>query len=192
MKKVYTLIVLASLFKMPASAQAPFNTMDSINVNNINASVLVHGDMWWNPTLENAHCYFPAGSPASISFVSTLWMSGNDAAGGLHVAAQTYRQNGNDYWPGPLDAGDTLTYHTSHDWAKIWKINRTDIQYFQGVSVHDITNTPPAILSWPAKGNANAAGNAGAMLTITNNMAPFVDINHNGIYEPLLGDYPDI
>lgn len=193
MKKTYLLLqILLVLNIAVASAQTPFRTIDSVDINMINAAVLVHGDMFWDPSTQVAACVYPKGGHTKINFASALWMSGFDAGGTMHVAAQTYRQDGNDYWPGPLDAADTLTYSTSHDWAKIWKVNRTDIQYFQSVTAPDLTNTPPAILTWPAKGNTHAQGNGGAALTVTDDMAPFVDLNHNGIYEPLLGEYPDI
>jgi hypothetical protein len=192
MKKQMYFCLLFCIASLPVFAQAPFNTTDSININNINASVLVHGDMWWNPVLGNSACSYPTGSQKSINFAASIWMSAYDGAGQLHVAAQTYRQEGNDYWPGPLDGAAPLSYATSHDWAKIWKVNRTDIQSFQSLATHTIVNTPPVILTWPAKGNTNAQGNASAPLTITTDMAPFIDVNGNGIYEPLLGEYPAI
>jgi len=193
MKKQFLLSFLACLFYCNVNyAQAPFNTTDSVNINNINANVMVHGDMWWNIPEQAYACFFPNGTHKNIQFAAALWMSGYDAGSHLHVAAQTYRQNGNDYWPGPLDTGDTLTYTTSSNWAKIWKVNRTDIQYFQSLPTHTTTNTPQAILTWPGNGNANAQGNGGASLTITSDMAPFIDLNGNGIYEPLSGEYPDI
>ena len=130
MRKVLLSAFSICLLSISIHAQIPFNTMDSVNINNINASVLVHGDMWWRPDSQTAHCYFPNGSQKNISFIGAIWMSAYDADGKLHVAAQTYRQDGNDYWPGPLDGSDTLTYATSQHWAKIWKVNRTDIQYF--------------------------------------------------------------
>lgn len=182
-------LLSASLF-----AQSAFNTRDSVDINKINALTLVHGDMWWDPALETAHCYFPKDSHKSINFVSALWMSGYDAGGQLHTAAQTYRQDGNDYWPGPLTSPDTLTYAKSHDWAKIWKVNRTEINTFRYASTHDSASTPPAIWTWPAAGNVHARGNVNAPLYIaaTDSYAPFVDLNSNGIYEPQLGDYPDV
>ena len=194
MKKSLFFIVGMLFAQASMHAQLPFNTRDSITINNINAMQLVHGDMWWDPSALIAKCQYPPNSGKNISFLSSVWMSGYDGSGQLHVAAQTYRQNGNDYWPGPLDNNDTLTYATSQKWAKIWKVFRSDIQYFQSLSVHSLTNTPAAILTWPAAGNLNAAGNGGAPLVIatTASMAPFVDVNSNGIYEPLLGDYPDI
>ena len=191
--KIYPIIVAALTLSVPRlNAQAPFRTIDSININKFNASVLVHGDMWWDPNLSSAFCKFPAGDRKSLNFAGALWMSGYDAANNLHIAAQTYRQHGNDYWPGPLDASGSLTYATSQDWAKIWKVNRTDINYFRGLATITPATVPAAILTWPAKGNTYAQGNAGAALTITDDMAPFIDLNGDGIYQPLLGEYPDI
>lgn len=193
--KNIVLALLASAAIAPACAQIPFLTIDSININKINASVLVHGDMWWNGNPSNYHTkgFFPNGTSKTFGgFGSAVWMSGYDAGGQLHVAAQTYRQDGNDYWPGPLTGTDTLTYADSHDWAKIWKINRSDIQYFLSLTAHTTSNTPPMILTWPGKGSSYARGNGGVALTVSTDMAPFVDVNANGIYEPLLGDYPDI
>lgn len=193
MKTTLLTLMVAATIGAPACAQIPFLTMDSININKINASVLVHGDMWWNPANYTVPmCTFPNGTKKSIGGPGAIWMSGYDGSGTLHVAAQTYRQNGNDYWPGPLSDPDTLTYHTSHDWARIWKINRSDIEYFLSFSSHTTANTPPMILTWPGKGSAYAKGNGDVALTVATDMAPFVDINSNGVYEPLLGDYPDI
>ena len=191
--KIYPIIVAALILSVPQlKAQAPFNTIDSVDINKFNAAVLVHGDMWWDPAASKAQCKFPNGTQRILNFVGALWISGYDGGNNLHVSAQTYRQDGNDYWPGPLDASGSLSYATSHDWAKIWKVNRTDINYFRGLTTLTTTTIPPVILTWPAKGNAYAQGNAGALLSITDDMAPFIDLNGNGIYEPLLGEYPDV
>ena len=148
MKNLFYSVFFTVLFlpNCPAFAQSPFSTIDYVDINNIKAALLVHGDMWWNPTTQLASCEFPKGSGHHISFMSSLWMSGYDAGNNLYVSAQTYRQNGNDYWPGPLDSNGTLTYTNSEAWAKIWKINQTDINTFNAISVHDTANTPPDIL----------------------------------------------
>lgn len=190
MKNILLLILLAA--GNSCGAQTPFLTVDSIDANSINASVLVHGDMWWNPKTGDARCFFPNGTRKTFNFAGSLWMSAYDNTGGLHVSAQTYRQDGNDYWPGPLDASGMLDYATSEKWAKIWKVRRSDIDAFNAITFHTIANTPEAILTWPGKGNAYAAGKDGAALSITEDMAPFVDRNGDGIYQPLKGDYPDI
>jgi hypothetical protein len=197
MKKLIT--ISAAILSLAACstvrAQSAFTTIDSIDINHINAAVLVHGDMWWNPVAQEGHCYFPNGTKKSIAITGALWMSGYDAGNNLHISAQTYRQNGNDYWPGPINSSDTLPYATSQQWARIWKLKRTDIQAFQAMYAAGTAtpaNTAAAIWTWPAKGNTGATGNGGAALSITTDMAPFVDLNGNGIYEPQLGEYPDV
>jgi len=192
-KTTYAILFIAlCLPNLKGFAQMPFSIMDYVDINNISAAVLVHGDMWWNIGTQTAACEFPKGSGKNISFASSLWMSGYDGGNNLHVSAQTYRQNGNDYWPGPLDSNDTLTYTSSEAWAKIWKVNQTDIVAFNATGTHTISNTPNDILTWPAKGNPNAKGGFGISLTINEDMAPFVDVNSDGIYNALQGDYPAI
>ncbi len=195
MKKQLTFLVALSLLACSNTiAQATFFTKDSIDINNINAQLMVHGDMWWDPVAQVPKCEFPKGSGKHIGFASALWMSGYDAMGQLIVASQMYQRDTCEFWPGPLDTAGHITYATSQNWAKIWKVNRADINAFRALASHTTTNTPAAILTWPAAGNANAAGNGGVALTIAAGarMAPFVDLNSNGIYEPLAGEYPDI
>jgi hypothetical protein len=179
-----------ALFVMTANAQTPFTTKDSTDINHVKAVVLSHGDMWWDPAVGLSRCEFPKGTGKTVAFNGCLWIAGYDNNNVLHVAAQTYRQNGNDYWPGPLNSSDTVTYATSQNWAHFWKVNASDMVTFMAATPHTISNTPNAILTWPAKGNPYAAGNAGAALAITTDIAPFVDVNADGIYNPLDGDYP--
>ncbi|MBK7668998.1 MAG: hypothetical protein IPJ32_17640 [Sphingobacteriaceae bacterium] len=116
------------------------------------------------------------------------WMGGLDASNQLHIAGQTYRQTGNDFWPGPLDTTNaSIDSTTVMNFDKIWKVDYNDINTF--ITQFNLGNVPltytPAIdiLTWPAKGTGNKA----------KNLAPFVDVNNNGIYDPLVGgDYPKI
>jgi hypothetical protein len=192
MKKI--LLLATTAITLSASGQTPFNRRDSININHINATVLLHGDLWNNPVTNKASCEFPKNSKKHISHAGALWMSGYDESNQLHVTAQTYRQDGNDYWPGPLDASGALSATVSAEWARFWKIRKTDIQYFLSLPEHTTLNTPISIMTWPAAGNSHATGAGMAPLSIPvgTSMAPFIDINGNGIYEPLEGDYPDV
>ena len=85
------------------SAQTtPFTTKEYLDINNIRAAQLVHGDMWWDPATSAPQCEYPKGSGKHVGFAASLWMAGYDSQGQLKVAAQTYRSDGNDYWPGPI------------------------------------------------------------------------------------------
>lgn len=194
MRKFLLLIMAALSGTCSVSAQTYplFNTSENIDIGNIKAAHLVHGDMWWDPSTTAPRCEFPKGSGKSVAYSSSLWMGGYDTGKVLRVAAQTYRQKGTDFWPGPIDTGtlQKVSYATSQKWAKIWKINHTQLDTFLKVSTHTIANTPLPILEWPAKGNPYAKGAGGAALTINQPLAPFVDVNADGLYNPLSGDYP--
>ena len=177
-----------------AQTYPTFTNSVNIDVNNIKAAHLLHGDQWWNPALGTDACEYPKASGKNVSGAATLWMSGYDAQNNLHVAAQTYRQNGNDYWPGPIDTSSALStkYATSQKWAHFWLINKTSLDSFRALATHTTANTPQNILEWPAKGNPNARGAGSAALTISGDLAPFIDVNNDGNYNALDGDYPDM
>lgn len=181
-----------------AFSQAIFQDVDSIDVNNINAAMGVHGNLWHNPvdSFRNA-CEFPKGSGKHIGFAGGLWM-GAMSNGSLLAAAQTASKTDADYWPGPIvDIANPISYSESQNWARVWKVSRDEINQHLSNATHTVSNTPAAVLEWPAQGNSNAKGKGGALLfspmsNYTRAFAPFVDVNNNGTYEPLSGDYPDI
>jgi len=174
-------------------AQTSFKGGEFIDIANIKALHLYHGNMWFLPDSGISRCEFPKGSGQTIGFASSLWISGYDAGSNLKTAAHTYSEFAPVFWPGPLDVSitnSTTAYNSSAMWARIWKINSSTIDSFLSLSSHTLSNTPTAILEWPGKGNPYAKGANGASLVISRDMAPFVDVNADGIYNPLNGDYP--
>lgn len=158
-----------------------------LDVNKVKARVYNRGDMFWD--LNQAPRYeVPVGSCKNTSFGASLWLGGVDQGSNLRMAAMTYRQTGTDYQPGPLDITTvSITPQRVADFDRVWKIDRTMLFNFnQAVADGSVANgtyaIPEAILTWPGNGQGNEA----AIL------APFVDLNQNGIYEPLQGDYPEI
>ncbi|HET6992845.1 MAG TPA: two-component regulator propeller domain-containing protein, partial [Bacteroidia bacterium] len=158
-----------------------------LDVNNIKAKILNRGDMHWN--LNNGCYEVPKGSGKGTAFASALWIAGFDSAGSVHEAAATYRLRGCDYFPGPLNEQTGLTDSASaYKFDRLWKTDQYKISEFQwqfaNGNVQNGTYTvPPDIMDWPAIGN----------MGITQALAPFVDANGNGIYDPLTGgDYPKI
>lgn len=163
-----------------------------LDANKVKAGIANRSDMHWGVGVYgNASYAVPKRtvktSPNS-NYATALWIGGYDNSNQLHLGAQTYRQNGNDFWPGPLDtisAGiDTLT---SSKYDKIWKVSYTDINDFinnynwGNVQNHSYLPTE-AIMTWPAHGTGNNS----------KNLAPFVDHNGDGLYDPYDGDYPKI
>ena len=66
------------------SAQTtPFTTKEYLDINNIRAAQLVHGDMWWDPATSAPQCEYPKGSGNHVGFAASLWMAGYDSQGHL-------------------------------------------------------------------------------------------------------------
>lgn len=188
MKKLFSIILSASSFL--AQAQSPFNNIEYLDVNKIKAPVSAHGELWWNPATTMPACEFPKGSGKIANSLGTLWISAYDGSGNLYTSAGVFRQDGNDFWPGPLLSSSAIPYVLSQAFAKVWKVTAIDINTFLAITTHTLANTPASILEWPAKNNPYAKGNSGVPLTITTDMAPFIDVNGDGNYNPLQGDFP--
>ncbi len=47
----------------------------------------------------------------------------------LHLAAESYRQVGTDFWPGPLSSDGNATTDSANagQWLRTWKVNRDEI-----------------------------------------------------------------
>lgn len=160
------------------------NNFKTLDVNNVRAGIANRGDMHWDMGgAGNAMYEVPKGNGISSNFASALWIGGLDNANQLHGAAQTYRQGGVDFWPGPLDTiSGTIDTVTSKNYDKIWKVSYTDINTFITAYNSGSVVATPDMLSWPAHGGGNNS----------NYLAPFVDHNGDGIYNPNDGDYPKI
>jgi hypothetical protein len=169
------------------------NNYKYLDANRVKAGIMNRGDMWWDlGGTGNASYEVPKGSVPGGGvhggFAAGIWMGGLDASNQLHTSAQTYRQAGSDYAPGPLDTTTAfIDTTTAYNYDYIWKIDYNDINTF--ITQWNLGNVPltytpvPDILNWPATGTGSK----------TRNMAPFVDVNNNGIYDPLVGgDYPKI
>jgi len=180
-----------------AAACQPATATIDLDINNVRARLMTGGDMWWNIGTAKAAYEVPKGGGASSLFAGSCWIGGFDKQGQLKVAAQTYRQDGNDYWPGALDRSNTITTAQCASWDRFWKVNKSDILSFIALKASGGSTSGSqfdVINQWPAAGNSNVYDANGQILGLVSGRtyAPFVDKNGNGIYEPDQGDYPDI
>ncbi|MBK6610508.1 MAG: hypothetical protein IPI59_01520 [Sphingobacteriales bacterium] len=187
-----------------AAACSPATASIELNVNNVRTRLLSAGDMWWN--LQDARYEVPKVEPGSgrpsihSLFAGALWIGGIDALGQLKVAAQTYRQTGNDFWPGPLDDDGNTNDEVCGQFDRFWEVRSKDIDdYLALVSAQDggdasadVTipagSIPLSILKWPGRNNAYAD----ISLPEDKNLAPFWDRDGDNDYDPTKGDYPVI
>lgn len=174
-----------------AESCTPPSANAQLDINNVRCALYNGGDMWWD-LVGNPRYEIPKGGGKHSLFAASLWIGGTDAAGQMRVAAQTYRQDGYDFWPGPLTQGKAEVDNVVCDnWNKMYVITQAEIDLFRG----DPTKITPAIQSWPALGNSpkdidgndvDAADFNGEQIYA----APFVDVNGDLIYNPTSGDYP--
>jgi hypothetical protein len=115
----------------------------------------------------------------------------------LKLAAVRFRQEGNDFWPGPLtNTGDaSVTSDVCLAYDKFWRTTRLQAAqhdaYYNCLADPDCDAslefpdgyiTPNTFFEWPAIGDVSQ----GQDLYI----APFFDFNGDGDYQPSDGDYP--
>jgi len=185
MKKNY-LFAIAAIFGMNIlfSQNGWPKHFDTLTLNKVNCPITNNSDFTYN-SINNRYLV-PKNANVSPLFAASMWIGGFHN-GALHMGAMTYRQNGMDFWPGPLD---TITANTdtsiSSKYTSLWKINRFDIANFiynwNHGNVQSGSFVPNnIILNWPAHGTG----------AYSRRLAPFVDVNGNGVYDPIHdGDYP--
>jgi len=168
-----------------AASCNPTSTKKDLDINNIRCPIYINGDMWWD-LVGNAQYEVPINSKKYSLFAGALWIGGKDQGNNLHVAAQTYRQSGSDFWPGPVDTNTaTISSEVCLKYDKHWKLTHEEVEAFANSyrpGNTPITNPSKDIKDWP--------GNGDVSLGQTRYLAPYHDDNANGIYEWELGDYP--
>jgi len=189
-----------------------------LDINNVKTTILNGGDMWWN--LSDGKYEIPKNSGKHSMFAGSLWIGGLDDDDQLKVAAQTYRQSGNDFWPGPIDNvrltsdGNLNSKYGTTEAAICAKydyhhvITRAEVEAFLAYSTSENQSLefpdysiPLSILNYP--GNREDDNQAGSPFegedeivgTIPfyalETLAPFRDVNGDGSYDPTIGDYPE-
>lgn len=175
----------ANIPKSSAASCAAGAAFTDLWVNNVRCRINTGGDMWWD--LQGVAKYFVPGNSSKTSmFSAALWIGGLDVNGQLKLAAQRYRGNGNDYWPGPLtiDGYATIDAEVCTQYDKHFIMTKAEVESFRrymnsGGTEGEISQ---AIKDWP--GNGDESKNQSPFL------APFYDNNNDGVYNYLDGDYP--
>ena len=193
MKKIVLSILCLLTLCFAAHAQFAARPTAQIDLhgNQVRARLLNGGDLFWD--LSHAHFETDTSSPGvSAMFVSSIWIGGYDSGGNLKTAAQTYRQSGNDFWPGPIDANGTTTPVISTQWDKIWHITGMEVRQFIDDWNNHVVNacTSLNMFKWPGRNNPHSLQENGFALPLNQDFAPFFDLNNDGIYNPDDGDYP--
>jgi len=158
-----------------------------LDINNVRARINTGGDMWWDHASE-AFYEVPKGSNKHSMFVGSLWIGGLDPNGQLKLAAQRYGYYGTDFWPGPLSTDGTASVspETCIEYDRHFVITRKEVEDFIAwrgkPQLYPDYKVPLSIQEWPAHGNP--AHKQARFL------APFFDVDGDGLYNYKKGDYP--
>lgn len=159
------------------------------------------GDLWAQPTLNGGGLEYPKRTPTEIAngvkakspiFSGAIWLSTINN-GIVKLSGIRYRNpiDKAHFFPGPIRLIDGTVHSQSCTiFDKVWAVKKQDIQ--NHIQLWSKSNGPmssvhSSIKDWPARGNKQYT-----TIPIEDDLAPFVDVNNNGIYDPEYGDYPKI
>lgn len=178
MKKLFTLVFLF----VSVSGFGQF--MEILDANNVGTKIPAGSDFFWDYDRSGFICPKGDMNPGTAAiFLSSLWLSAFDAGSNLKVAASLYSSGSSsyaDFFDGPI----SNNYDAEFDnlYGRVWKINKSEIEYHQQHYTDAGYVMSASIANW--RGNGRTTYGESAVL------APFQDVNQNGIYEPQFGDYP--
>jgi hypothetical protein len=186
MKEFFTLLFLTALC---GSGHAQSYTLQS---NQVKATILANGGTFTDGTNGAFIPVQPGLQPISLLNGSGIWIAGFDGFGNLKGAVD--RISSTDFQPGELDPVDPSQVGNL---VQIWPVTCSDIEaQQQDYSDNGVIDNPNTnIFAFPGKGNNQFEqyNGPGIDLPFTNQgLAAYNDLNEQGLYDPLLGEYPAI
>ena len=156
----------------------------SLDLNNVDA-IVNDGGVFFNDYSNSFHGYeVPNGSGLNAMYALCFWYGGVDVNGQLKLSAQKYEVL-DDQFRGPLTILGQAEPPQSGTWTNaIFPITKSEIVAHQANYATPGYVVPPNILYWPAHGDVT--------LEQDYYLAPFVDTDGDGTYNPMAGDYPCI
>jgi hypothetical protein len=161
-----------------------------LDVNNVKARFNARGNQFG--PINGQGFEVPKGSGKHTIFNHIPWIGGMDEEDSLHFAGGMYGQGPTiawawtkwDYFVGPIMKPPFYTEAMDSAWNYIWKVTKDEVEYHRTHFSDASYQVPHDILKWP--------GNGDVLIGQNEKLAPFYDLNNNGLYEPLNGDYPAI
>ncbi|HNR55865.1 MAG TPA: T9SS type A sorting domain-containing protein [Flavobacteriales bacterium] len=187
-------VTLLSVYEVRAQSFA------ELDINEVRARF--HSNGLLGPDLATGESAFqvPATTAVSPMYSSGLWIGGLDPGNNLRLAAHLFGDNGQrDFFPGPLttDGSATILPEVSEEYDQVWSVYRTEIETHQAyfaclkdpecdvnIAFPGGYTMPASIATWPAEGLVD--------LGQAPYLAPFVDHDQDGTYDPGSGDHPCI
>ncbi|WP_159038485.1 T9SS type A sorting domain-containing protein [Brumimicrobium mesophilum] len=177
--------ILATIFLSSFQYLNAQQLMDTLNGNSISALINDEGGLFFNEYTTSAGYEFPSGSGNNLIFMGALWFGGTNQNGEVKLVTRLFDSKEN-FARGPISStGQYLDTAFIYNYENaIWTVRKSQIIYHIDNFDQQGYIAPDVIKDWPGNGNSS--------IGVATQLAPYVDINNNGIYEPHLGDYPCI
>ncbi len=151
-----------------------------LDINYIDAIITSRGATFNNPNYSEPGFIFPKGTGNPGIYSNSLWIGGMTTNSQVVFSGERYY--GTDFSSGPYANNFQSDYALR--WDKTWKISRKEIQDHCLHYSSPGYIMPDVIREWPANGDVSIGQRA--------ILAPFIDMDADGIYAPEKGDYPNI
>lgn len=186
------LLLLIAIHFQAQVAEQPFSH------NNYIWHLNTNGNLFHNQTDGEAGFHIIAEDTIATIYSGSLWIAGYSPDQQLKGAAKTHCSDDCAYQSGPLvlQTAEAIE-EVGEEFDRIWYVTRdqieTHIEYYECLNDENCDvevefpngyEIPEVIQSWPAMGDTE--------LGFAEYLAPFVDFDDDGIYNPENGDYPDI
>lgn len=158
---------------------------DTLRRNKVNLTVEPNGHIFFNGASNSPGYEVPADSDNHLIYMASAWFMGKNSNNLLKasISDQTYHAN-TAHYKGPYSSTnaylsvDYLTKYKNNQ----WRCTKEEVIFHIDNHTHPNYTMPENIATWP--------GNGDTTLGVAFQLAPFVDLNDNGVYEPELGEYP--
>lgn len=178
-------LINLAMFSIACSTFSQVNNVLILDKNNAAAIIGDEGTFFTNSTTGASGYEIPKGGGVSTIFAGSFWIGAEDINGVFHLSAGGYGPN-SELHSGPIASPSqysSMSYSNQY-LESIWIMTNLEIENH----LLNYTNAgyiaAQSILDWP--------GNGDVSLGVVSQLAPYIDVDNNGIYNPYAGDYPDI
>ncbi|PHR36685.1 MAG: hypothetical protein COA38_01275 [Fluviicola sp.] len=161
-------------------------TISIYSLDENNTSALVNdGGIFFNDPSSGSGYEVPKGSGLKTVYAMSFMYGGVDINGQLKYSGQTYGPL-EDQFRGPL----TIDGAATADQTGVWDLSSIFPASKQEIDNHILNYAtagyvlPSNLANWPAHGDVSSG--------FDYYLAPFVDVDQDGTYDPMSGDYPCI